>query len=116
MTEPHPAGPRLLDRDHLGRYTGGDAALEAELYGLLRGQIHSTLDALGRTGGDEQLWRRLAHTLKGASRGVGAFALGEACAQAEDRPHDAAALDAIRKASVATIEAIDAALVKLKAA
>lgn len=116
MTEPHPAGPRLLDRDHLGRYTGGDAALEAELYGLLRGQIHSTLDALGRTGGDEQLWRRLAHTLKGASRGVGAFALGEACAQAEDRPHDAAALADIVSVSRETLAAIDETLAALKAA
>lgn len=116
MTEPYPAGPRLLDREHLGRYTGGDAALETELFGLLRGQIHSTLDALGRTGGDEQLWRRLVHTLKGASRGVGAMALGDVCADAENRPHEAAALDAIRNASAATIEAIDAALVELKAA
>lgn len=116
MTEPHPDGPRLLDRDHLIRYTGGDAALEAELYALLRGQIHSTLDALSRTGGDEQVWRRLAHTLKGASRGVGAMALGDACARAEDRPHDAAALADIVAVSRKTLTAIDETLAALKAA
>lgn len=106
----------LLDGAHLHRYTGGDTGLEIELYALLRGQILSTLDALVRCGDDEQLWRRLAHTLKGASRGVGAMALGEACAQAETRPLDSAALTQVRDVANATIAAIDEALRERQAA
>ena len=104
------ADAALLDGPHLHRYTGGDVALEVELYGLLRGQIISTLDALARAGDDTVLWQRLVHTLKGAARGVGAMALGDACAAHEDRPNDPAALDAIRATARQTLEAIDTEL------
>lgn len=104
------AGPALLDGAHLHRYTGGDVALEAELYGLLRGQIVSTLDALARAGDDTVLWQRLVHTLKGAARGVGAMALGDACAAHEDRAGDPAAFDAIRLVADHTLAAIDTEL------
>ncbi len=116
MTEPSPSALVLLDSAHLHRYTGGDAGLEVELYALLRGQIHSTLDALSKAGGDEQLWCRLAHTLKGAARGVGAAALGQACADAEMRPLDPEAFKAVRAAADATLEAIENALRERQAA
>lgn len=108
--KPAPAEGSLLDGAHLHRYTGGDIALEVELYGLLRGQIRSTLDALEKAGDDEQLWRRLVHTLKGASRGVGAMALGDVCAHNEDRAGDPAALEAIRLVADHTLAAIDTEL------
>ena len=104
------AGKALLDGAHLHRYTGGDVALEAELYGLLRGQIVSTLDALARAGDDAVLWQRLVHTLKGAARGVGAMALGDACAAQEDSASDPAALQAIRAVADETLAAIDTEL------
>jgi HPt (histidine-containing phosphotransfer) domain-containing protein len=104
------AGKALLDGAHLHRYTGGDVALEAELYGLLRGQIVSTLDALARAGDDAVLWQRLVHTLKGAARGVGAMALGDACAAQEDRANDPASLEAIRVVADETLAAIDTEL------
>jgi len=88
----------VLDRDHLARYTGGDAALEAELFALLDGQIEACLESL--TQADEAgEWARAAHTLKGAARGVGAMRLGEACAAAEARPLDPDALAAVREAA-----------------
>lgn len=96
----------LLDGAHLHRYTGGDVALEVELYGLLRGQIVSTLDALERAGDDGVLWQRLVHTLKGAARGVGAMALGEVCATQEARINDPQALEAIRVVANETLGAI----------
>lgn len=109
-TKPTPAEGALLDGAHLHRYTGGDIALEVELYGLLRGQINSTLDALARTGEDAVLWQRLVHTLKGAARGVGAMALGDVCAHNEDRAGDPAALAAIRLVAGHTLAAIDTEL------
>jgi HPt (histidine-containing phosphotransfer) domain-containing protein len=75
----------VLDRKHLARYTGGDAALEAELFGLLIGQIEACVAQL-RAAQAEAGWTQAAHTLKGAARGVGAMALGDACAAAEAHP------------------------------
>lgn len=84
----------VLDRDHLEQYTAGDAALEAELFGLLSNQIEACVSAL-KAATSETEWRNAAHTLKGASRGVGAMELGEACALAEGRFKDAEALQAV---------------------
>lgn len=81
----------VLDRDHLARYTGGDAALEAELFGLLNGQIDACVAKL-RAAQAQTGWAEAAHTLKGAARGVGAMALGEACAAAEAQPLNVTAL------------------------
>lgn len=89
----------ILDREHLARYTAGDAALEAELFGLLNTQIEACAGVLERTG-DPGEWRAAAHTLKGAARGVGAMALGEACAAAENHPLDPAAAAAVRDEAV----------------
>ncbi len=75
----------VLDRDHLAQYTGGDAALEAELFALLGTQIEACMAKL-RQAQAEAGWAEAAHTLKGAARGVGAMALGEACACAEAHP------------------------------
>lgn len=87
-------GAPVLDREHLALYSGGDPALEAELFALLGAQIAdctARMEAAGSAGD----WRAAAHTLKGAARGVGAKALGEACAAAEDNPLDQAALTAV---------------------
>ena len=85
----------VLDRDHLARYTSGDAALEAELFALLEGQILTLVSILEQTRAEGD-WMRAAHTLKGAARGVGAMALGDACAAAESNPLDPAAALAVR--------------------
>ncbi len=84
-----------VDLDHLARYTGGDAALNAEILRLFDSQaselvarLQSILDAR-----DAKSWREITHTLKGAARGIGAFGLGDAAAAAEpidpgaDSPH-----------------------------
>jgi HPt (histidine-containing phosphotransfer) domain-containing protein len=86
----------VLDRDHLSRYTAGDPGLEAELFALLDAQIDACISALADACENADLWARAAHTLKGASRGVGAMKLGEACEAAEARPLDPAALALVR--------------------
>jgi HPt (histidine-containing phosphotransfer) domain-containing protein len=107
VSEGEAAAPKVLDRAHLARYTGGDAALEAELFALLDGQIEACIGRLSQvTPGDDQAWRDAAHTLKGAARGVGAMQLGEACAAAENRPHDPAALEAVMSAAAAARDAM----------
>ncbi|WP_233205041.1 Hpt domain-containing protein [Alkalicaulis satelles] len=106
MTHPDQALP-VLDRAHLRRYSGGDAALEAELFALLESQMGACLAAM-KAADDDEAWRRAAHTLKGASRGVGAMALGEACARAEDQPRDGQALAQVEKAAGAVSREIAA--------
>ena len=50
-------------------------------------------------------WRDVAHTLKGAARGIGAHVLGEACDRAEASPEDMAA-----PALTQVLDALDVAL------
>jgi HPt (histidine-containing phosphotransfer) domain-containing protein len=104
------ASAPVLDRAHLAQYSGGDAALEAELFDLLEAQMTACIETMGRAGpGDDRTWRDAAHTLKGAARGVGAMQLGEACAAAEARPLDRDALEALIKAAQAARDAMRAA-------
>ncbi len=74
----------VVDLAHLGRYTMGDAALEMELLGMFDGQLADIASALERAGEDEEAWRLAAHTLKGAARAIGAFALAETAQALEE--------------------------------
>ena len=74
-----------IDLEHLARYTGGDTALNAEILRLfdsqaseLVGRLRAILDAR-----DAKSWKEVTHTIKGAARGVGAFALADAAAACE---------------------------------
>jgi HPt (histidine-containing phosphotransfer) domain-containing protein len=74
-----------IDMDHLARYTGGDATLNAEILRLfdtqaneLVARLNAILDAR-----DGKSWKEVTHTIKGAARGVGAFALADAAALCE---------------------------------
>lgn len=74
-----------IDMSHLARYTGGDRTLNAEILRLFDGQVTQMVGQL-RTilaARDPKKWREVTHTIKGAARGVGAFAMGEAAANAE---------------------------------
>lgn len=74
-----------VDLAHLARYTGGDRALNAEILRLFDGQVNAMVgELLGiLEQRDTRKWREVTHTIKGAARGVGAFAMGEAAAAAE---------------------------------
>jgi chemotaxis protein histidine kinase CheA len=71
-----------IDLDHLNRYVFGDAALLAEVLGIFREQAGAVAGRMDPTM-DAEAWRLAAHTLKGAARGVGAWALGDAAEHAE---------------------------------
>jgi HPt (histidine-containing phosphotransfer) domain-containing protein len=68
-----------VDLDHLARYTGGDKTLNAEILKLFDGQVSEMVGQLLSIleQRDARKWREVTHTIKGAARGVGAFAMGE---------------------------------------
>ena len=74
----------ILDRDHLARYTLGDAGLEQEVLKLFIDQVPESL-ALLRDSRDPDAWLRAAHTIKGSARAVGAWRLADAAERAESR-------------------------------
>jgi len=78
-----PAEPPI-DLAHLDRQTMGDAALQAEVLGLLDDQLTTVLSTIGDASPEERA--ALAHGLKGAARGVGAFALAEGADAVERAP------------------------------
>jgi HPt (histidine-containing phosphotransfer) domain-containing protein len=85
------ASGRPVDLAHLSRYTGGDDALNAEVLDLFANQsadLMRQLEAVLATH-DRKTWRHITHSIKGAARGIGAFALADAAAEAE--PLDPAA-------------------------
>jgi len=79
----------VLDREHLARYTMGDAALERELFGLFLTGAAEYIAALRRFPPGSAEFRRAAHSLKGAARGIGAFEVGDLAFACEQLPDDA---------------------------
>ena len=77
--------PAVIDMEHLARYTGGDAKLDAEILRLFDAQALGLVDKLKEilVTGDAKSWKEITHTIKGAARGVGAFALADAAASCE---------------------------------
>ncbi len=76
---------RPVDLVHLARYTGGDEALNAEILQLFETQADELVSQLETLlgAGDKKGWHAVNHSIKGAARGIGAFALGDAAAFAE---------------------------------
>jgi HPt (histidine-containing phosphotransfer) domain-containing protein len=97
----------VVDLIHLNRYTGGDRALNEEILSLFESQCYEMLARLETYAwetGDTKSWREITHSLKGAARGIGAFALADAAADAEktgagDRQSQIAALQRIKDKS-----------------
>ena len=89
--------------DHLARYTGGEKALNAEILRLFDSQVTDMVGQLNSVLAvrDTKRWREIAHTIKGAARGVGAFDMGDAAAAAE--PVDPANTEKA-KAAIKTLE------------
>lgn len=77
---------RPVDLAHLAKQTLGDRALEQEVLKLFIHQALSIRDQIGAADRVERL--RLAHTLKGSARGIGAFAIADCVAEIEKRPDE----------------------------
>jgi hypothetical protein len=65
---------------YLESFLGGDKAIAVEVLELFRGQADAWRAGLDSTNPD---CRAVAHAIKGAARGIGADALGDACHAAE---------------------------------
>lgn len=72
----------VLDLDHLSSMTGGDTELSLEVIGIFREQAQLWSRLLDPRAEARQ-WADAAHTLKGASLGIGALKLAAACERAE---------------------------------
>lgn len=81
MTEPRPSLP-VMDLNHLNAMTGGDTELGIEVIEIFQHQAQLWSRLL-----DPRLpareWSDAAHTLKGASLGIGALKLAAVCERAE---------------------------------
>lgn len=71
-----------IDLVHLEKYVVGDDALRDEILTIFDNQADLLGGQLDVSQTDEG-WRNTAHALKGAARGIGAWALGDLCAEAE---------------------------------
>jgi HPt (histidine-containing phosphotransfer) domain-containing protein len=99
----------LLDRVHFSHMTGGDVALQQEVLTLFRGQVAAWSQLLSV----DANWRDAAHTMKGSARGIGLWALADACEAAEAQDDNDAskvtvALAELRAALQNTLAALDA--------
>jgi hypothetical protein len=96
-------GPPAIDFAYLEQYLGGDPVVTLEVLELFAQQApgwRAGLDA------EREDWRAVAHTVKGAARGVGANALGDAAHAAEfGEPADLAAVRAELATALAAIAA-----------
>ena len=71
-----------VDFEYLEGYAAGDLQLVDEVLAIFREQA-ALWSPLIDPHAPSEGWRDAVHTLKGAARGVGAFALGSACQAAE---------------------------------
>lgn len=72
----------LIDLDHLEKYVAGDDELRDEILTIFEKQVDKWLRLLDPHQADEE-WIDAAHALKGASRGIGAWTVGDLCEKAE---------------------------------
>jgi HPt (histidine-containing phosphotransfer) domain-containing protein len=105
MAAQEPSG--VVDFGYLEGFAAGDSTVIREVLALFIQQAalwSGSLDAV------DPAWRDVAHTIKGAARGIGADRLGDICARAEaDGAHE---LPAVRAALAATLADVRAYLAR----
>lgn len=74
-----------VNLENLREMTGGDKALEKELFDVFLTSSDDCLKALesNQGAGQEETWRTQAHAWKGMSLNLGAEPLGKLCAEAQ---------------------------------
>ncbi len=73
---------RAIDFNHLDAYTAGDQDLIREVLRLFRGHVAQSLTVL-ESAADQKSMKDAAHGIKGAARGIGAWAVAEAASDIE---------------------------------
>jgi HPt (histidine-containing phosphotransfer) domain-containing protein len=90
-----PAQP--VDYQHLEAQAAGNREVMREVLGLFVTHCEQVIGELERAG-DAKTWKQWTHTLKGSARGVGAFAVAEAAADAERHSMDKSRLEPLKAA------------------
>ena len=99
------SGAGAVDFGYLERFMAGDRAVVGEVLGIFLEQARIWAPKLDPEAAG---WREVVHTVKGASRGIGANTLGDICAAAEAEGE--AKLPAVREALAEAVAAIEAYL------
>ena len=91
------ATAKPVDYDHLRNQAAGNIGVMREVLGLFVTHCEQVLAEL-EGAADAKAWKQWTHTLKGSARGIGAFAVAEAAAEAERHSMDKSKLAPIRAA------------------
>lgn len=105
------SGP-AIDWSYLARQTMDDPELERELLALFATQAEAFGGRLAAAGSDKGR-RDLAHTLKGAARAIGAFALAKAADEYELAIATSIGPDRLRALDARLAEALEAIAARL---
>ncbi|WP_075288946.1 Hpt domain-containing protein [Pararhizobium arenae] len=90
---------KAIDLQHLSNQTMGDKALEIEVLQLFARQTRQLMKGLSEKEGSRS---EIAHRLKGAALGVGAFLVADAAAALETDPEEPLHLSALSAAILDT--------------
>lgn len=91
------ATAKAVDYEHLRNQAAGNIDVMREVLGLFETHCEQVLAEL-ENAKDAKAWKQWTHTLKGSARGIGAFAVAEAAAEAERHSLDKSMLAPIRAA------------------
>lgn len=89
-----PSRKRPIDLVHLTRETFGNRSLEIEILSLFSRQTSGIVDRLAQANPDERV--RLARSLKGSARAIGAFRIAEMAEAIEQAPSDTTKVKELR--------------------
>lgn len=78
---------KAVDYEHLRNQAAGNIDVMREVLGLFDTHCEQVLAEL-ENAQDAKAWKQWTHTLKGSARGIGAFAVAEAAADAERHSMD----------------------------
>jgi HPt (histidine-containing phosphotransfer) domain-containing protein len=86
-----------VDYDHLRSQAAGNVGVMREVLELFIVHAEQVIGELERAE-DAKAWKQWTHTLKGSARGIGAFAVAEAAADAERHSMDKGKIAPLRAA------------------
>ncbi|MGB8818886.1 MAG: Hpt domain-containing protein [Rhizobiaceae bacterium] len=90
---PRSATSRPIDLVHLASQTMGDRGLETEILAMFAKQMSGARASIGKANADER--KRMAHSIKGTSRSVGAFPIADVAERIEKAPLNASLINTL---------------------
>lgn len=100
------AAAKPVDYEHLQSQAAGDTSVMREVLKLFIEHTQQVINEL-EGASDEKSWKLWTHTLKGSARGIGAFAVADAAADAERHSLDKTKIEPLKAAFHAARTYID---------